>query len=328
MLVRSLVLPLMLLPSAALAYPIPPQTLWSLVEGADLIVLAETRSIEALPRTGKPRSPTVAVLEVLETWRGPSLEVVRVPYPAGLLCPAPPRYVVGELVLAFLAEEEGEWRTVALSYGTLYPHFDELEIWRERVASAIALRANGEVTGAQRQRWLVETAARAATRWHGVYELNPAADRLHSYYDRTRPKVGVLTAEEVEILARGLTKEPVIDTNLVAILDLLRGHPSREVDALAVAASDLLAGLEEPPYFFDALVQLTLERLGKVERPPEPAPAGELDDPLLVGVPHQAPWAKQAWAAVRATIQIGTSSVALGGPRSPRVRGTGGETPP
>ena len=52
----------------------------------------------------------VAVLRVLETWKGPLTRQVTVHFSSNLICPAPPRYVEGETVLAFLERGETQVR--------------------------------------------------------------------------------------------------------------------------------------------------------------------------------------------------------------------------
>src|SRR5947207_992629 len=144
-----------LLPGLASAYPIPPVPLRKLVETSEVIVLARVVGVSS-PELGEadPRwDADVAHLEVLETLKGsppPSLEVR---FTAAMICPAPPRYEPGEKVLAFLrsgdrmadelraedrsaeacAELErmrGHWYTNSLSYGTLYPTSEEMDVYR------------------------------------------------------------------------------------------------------------------------------------------------------------------------------------------------------
>lgn len=108
-------------------------------------------------------------------------------FPAGLICPAPPVYVKGRDVVAFLDRYQGKWFTVGLSYGTLYPEDrNQLEDLRVMVRQAVTLQAKGRVPGKDRLDWLVEAAIRPGTRWHGLYELRPGSDELHSYYDSGR----------------------------------------------------------------------------------------------------------------------------------------------
>lgn len=102
-------------PGGAAAYPISPVSLWQLVAQADLVVIARVERVG----TGEPADPDAAitagffdrdtaVLRVLETWKGSPLAEVRVSFGSSVICPAPPRYVEGEIVLAFL--ERGETR--------------------------------------------------------------------------------------------------------------------------------------------------------------------------------------------------------------------------
>lgn len=102
-------------PGGAAAYPISPVSLWQLVAQADLVVIARVERVE----TGEPADPDAAitagffdrdtaVLRVLETWKGSPPAEVRVSFGSSVICPAPPRYVEGEIVLAFL--ERGETR--------------------------------------------------------------------------------------------------------------------------------------------------------------------------------------------------------------------------
>jgi len=107
-------------PPDAGAYPIPPVTLWSLVEQADVVVLARVERVEP----GEPRTEEdmmngdffdrdIAVLRVLETWKGEEMAEIRVTFGAGVICPAPPRFQIGEVVLAFLERGKTTTRRVA-----------------------------------------------------------------------------------------------------------------------------------------------------------------------------------------------------------------------
>src|SRR5512144_1026457 len=77
------------IPSPAEAYPIPPVTLWELVEKADTVVLAVVEAEKKHePRDAHDWSDTVASLSVVERWKGTPGARIDVPYPAGMLCPA------------------------------------------------------------------------------------------------------------------------------------------------------------------------------------------------------------------------------------------------
>ena len=108
----------MVIPPPANAYPIPPVTLWQLIEQADVVVLARVERVE---EGEKPRSHDQvehfedaidydeAVLSVRETWKGQAASEVRVSFVANIFCPARPQFEEGEVVLAFL--EKGETYT-------------------------------------------------------------------------------------------------------------------------------------------------------------------------------------------------------------------------
>ena len=57
-----------------------------------------------------PWDRDIAVLRILETWKGEERSEIRVSYCSTMMCPAPPRFEEGEAVLAFL--ETGETQTV------------------------------------------------------------------------------------------------------------------------------------------------------------------------------------------------------------------------
>jgi hypothetical protein len=177
-----------------LAYPITPVPLWGLIEEADLVVLAEVADVTEAAETGgtslrdAPSSSrmggpgSIAHLRVREVWKGEAPGVVPVAFDPNYLCPAPPRYVTGKTVVAFLTREDGTWATVALSYGTHYPAQGEIGDYRDRVREAVTLMSRSSVPEAERLDWLVRAASRRATRWDALYELMPSADSLHSSY--------------------------------------------------------------------------------------------------------------------------------------------------
>lgn len=266
------ILTLLLLPRLALAYPIPPQPLWRLLERAERVVLAEVEALETLEgEEAKVFHGTVARLRVLETWVGEPAAEVSVSFSPTMVCPAPARYVEGRTVLAFLARRDASepWSTVGLSYGTLYLRQDELPVWREAVAEGAALLARGTVSEDERRRWHVLRAARAATRWHGIYPLDQRADRMHALYDDREGGPVTLTPEEQRVLAEGLVAEPQLDSNLIGMLERLREHRSEAVDAIAASAVMTVLDEDRSPYFLDRLVELSLARWGLK---PGPAP--------------------------------------------------------
>jgi hypothetical protein len=149
------------------------------VPEADVVAVARVLSVsERHPDGKRDWNNAAAHLEIVETSKGTAPERLEVPFPAELLCPAPPRYVEGQTVLAFLRHDADRWATVGLSYGTLYPDADDLPVMREAASEILALRP-GDTRA--HTALLVHLASRRATRWDGLFELVPQGDRLHDY---------------------------------------------------------------------------------------------------------------------------------------------------
>ncbi|NJL26448.1 MAG: hypothetical protein HC897_00545 [Thermoanaerobaculia bacterium] len=181
-----------------------------------------------------------------------------------MACPAPPVYESGETVLAFLSHEEGELRTVGLSYGTLYPSGKELDDFREMIQHAIALRNRQVIPEASRLEWLVEAAARPGTRWHGLYELQPATDGVHAYYDRSnRPALGrKLEPRQFQLLADAFAAAPRVDRTSLMMLSVLGDYPDARVDRAAIAIVEALLERDTTAYWLPDLLAVLLPRLG------------------------------------------------------------------
>lgn len=254
---RYLGLATSLIATVASAYPISPQTLWELSGSAEVIVIAKVERLHA--DVVSPTSFTDAAqwktddfegqelvrLRVLSTLKGSPGQELDVQTAAGMICPAPGRFLEGKIVLAFLSSNEGRWYVEGLSYGTLYPEPDELPVFKERIAEAVKLQA-GKFTPAEKLDWAVRTAARKATRWQGAYELASGRDRIHAFYDRKRaPEGAKLDDVQRKVLADGFVAEPSADGTTAMIADLLNGFPDARVDRALVGAVDtLLEGVE------------------------------------------------------------------------------------
>lgn len=270
------------------AYPISPHTLWELTRQARLVVLAEvedvTEETQTLEFAGDPLilKTAVAHLRVLEAWKGPRLERLEVPFSPDTVCPAPPSYVKGKRVVAFLEEDsegKGRWHTVGLSYGSRYPSDASAEdAYRDAVLGAVALQARDEALNestqeapeapaptaedgsrvivisapkppepftAERLDWQVRTALHPETRWDGLYGLAPERDIHWNYDRRARAKTPPLSSLQRELLAQAFTSAPALDSTLPMMLAVLGPHRSAEVDA--VLASALEGALREHP---------------------------------------------------------------------------------
>jgi hypothetical protein len=272
-----------------LAYPITPVTLWGPTEEADLVVLADVtdvteatdtadtdlRGAPAASRLGGPGS--IARLSVREVWKGEAAGAIEVAFDPNYLCPAPPRYVAGKTVIAFLTGGDDIWTTVALSYGTHYPAPGDIGDYRDRVREARDLMSRPPVTEAARLDWLVRTASRRATRWDGLYELMPRGDSMHSYYDEKideRSGSAQLTAAQYQTLAMGFAQQPSADRTLPMILALFEGRPHHALDRAAMAALERVLLADRPPWWIGEAMGPLLRRLGDSTPEARLAPLG------------------------------------------------------
>jgi hypothetical protein len=317
------------------AYPITPVPLWELTQEAELVVLGDVVDVREDPGTGEMSlrdAPSasriggpgaVARLRVREVWKGTAAEEVGVAFTPNLICPAPPRYVTGKVVAAFLARSAEGWHTVALSYGTIYPAKDEVGDLRDRVREAVALQAaGGEIDEAGRIAWLVRAAARPATRWHGLYDLAPAGDSLHSFYDErgdTRAIGILLTDSQYEEIARGFIERPSTDRTLPMLLHLFEGRPSHALDRAAMAAVEGILAEDTLPWWVDEALERLLRRLG------DPDPDGRLR-------PLGEPFDEKDTDAVRAIwtkakVDLSLPEIPPVGVKPAEVRGVGPNTP-
>lgn len=172
--------------AAAPSYPIAPRSLLQLYGDADLIVVA--RVDEPCTAHEDPESlwGNCARLEPSEVLAGERpCEPIHVRYTAGLICPAPARYEVGERVLAFLRSDPDEdvLVTCSLSYGTKYLDDEGLGVYRERIAELARIDALEDpyTRLAATVEWLVKCAEHPATLDEALLDLThgsrPDAER-------------------------------------------------------------------------------------------------------------------------------------------------------
>jgi hypothetical protein len=245
--------------SAAVAYPIPAQTVWGLTRSAELIVIATVEEVKVPPDVEEPSGeafgrPHVASLRVTEVLKGAVEPVLEVDYPGNLLCPAPPRFVVGETVVAFLIRDRSRWAVGALSYGTRYPG-SARGVADMRDLIGLALTTQPAKAGNPPLVWVLEAIARPATRWDGVYELRHEADDGHSAYD-VRPASAPLSTTTLSAVEAAFLSAPTADETLPLMLELLEDHRSTAVTMLVVDLVDAALRTEVPWWAARVLTQL------------------------------------------------------------------------
>jgi hypothetical protein len=276
-----------LCPAVALAYPIPPQTLWDLTRDAEVVVVAQVDAVERVSGADGSdpfESGDAATLRVTTTLKGPALGKVTVRFNAGIACPAPPVYRAGRQVLAFLtrARTGTGWVTTGLSYGTRYPA-DAREV--EALSSVVRLalqqqRADPDPNVPPTAEWVLRAARFPVTRWDGLYAFDQRSDPNHAAYDRKRsaraPKGAGVEALEAA-LAEAFIAEPSYDSTLPMVLRVLEANASPAVTEAAVDAFETVLRSGSAPHWADEAMTLISERLGT---PAQPEPAAS-DETLL-----------------------------------------------
>jgi len=278
------------------------------------------RDAPSSSRIGGPGS--VAHLRVREVWKGEAPAAIRVAFDPNYLCPAPPRYVAGKTVVAFLIDADEVWETVALSYGTHYPAPGETGDYRDRVREATALQSRSRLPDSERLDWLVRAASRRATRWDGLYELMPQGDSLHSSYDQEidqRAGSAQLTETQYQKLAMAFVERPSVDRTLPMFLSLFEGRPHHALDRAAMAALEGVLLRDRPPWWIGEAMDLLLRRLGDAAPETRLAPLGETyDDKEMRTV-------REIWA--RAKVDLGLPEIPAIPGTPPEVGGVGSNTP-
>ena len=348
-----LVLVLALMPARAAAYPIPPQTIWDLVHKADLIVLARVVDVgSAEAEAGKEDlepwfDSDVAVLEVIETWKGTPEKQVSVAFTAGMICPAPPSYIEGRRVVAFLARREEEakgrrksaagWYTVGLSYGTRYPASAQEELSLAEQARRAVADQQGRVAEEGKRlpstsSWALRAAADRATRWDGLYALSFVSDPSHAYYDRGRDQGSALSPAVLAELELIMVQAPSFDRTLPQMLRLLRGRPSAAVTNAAVNAIETILRNSTAPSWMDETIDLLVERLGQgpvpdlISRDPLEAESALVLEPFRESAQARKERVQKRWEAIKR--KAGLKPQVLEDFQREVWTGTGGQTPP
>jgi hypothetical protein len=268
--------PLLFAPLAS-AYPIPPVNLWKLAEQADLIVVARVASVERRPSIESNEDhfgTDTAHLRVAETWKGDGGTDVDVAFGSGVICPAPAHYEAGATVLAFLARPDEKtaltkdapdvrWRTVSLSYGSLYPRDEDLPILRDLVVEALALQSRGPVPEAARRAWHVRAATHRATRWHGLMGLPlPVEGMGDGDGGPGSPRRSEPAPDERREVLRGFADDPSDDGTIAMTLVFVGRQPDDAFDQAMLGQLERVLADDDIAYWLpDALARMA-ERFG------------------------------------------------------------------
>lgn len=158
------------------AFPIPPASLLELCMRSDVIIVATPGNTIFLDKSDailRDHKVTLAITSVLKgTVNGDSLDVYYCP---NIFCPAPASYPNGKTVLAFLyRNKNGNYSTVALSYGTKILSKHALKIYTDRIDEFLQISKRKESPEKERKivEWLVRCGENPATQWEGTYDLS------------------------------------------------------------------------------------------------------------------------------------------------------------
>jgi hypothetical protein len=236
------------------AYPISPRPLRQLVLESEFIIIGYVTGIKKNRSNDNTfDNDAFAVLKVNQILKGevPD-EVIEIAFSPNMICPAPPHYVAGTTVIVFLTKHKKVFHTTALSYGMRIVGWQDIEVYKNRIAEiqAIQKMEEGLDKFMQTVEWLVKCAENKSTRWDGSYELSPESDFM-SYYSRTQfePFSSMLSQEQKSRLKKALLEdndEIHIDFGLV---DIVYVGNEKEIHSLLLNALKKLT--ENQLYFAD-----------------------------------------------------------------------------
>jgi hypothetical protein len=249
--------------TAAPADSAPPGALWRWVHAADAVVVAQVVSIDVPPEATAvigdddddvdvPDFNSIVRLHVIERWKGEIDSDVAVPLELEEGCPTFPGYVIGEIVVAFLAwdDRDATWQAVDLSCGTVAPSPADLPVYAARVREALALQRKSGMDRVDRIEWLVRCAEDRATRWHGLYELAGTGNAPNGDDDGLRiVPADLLTDEQRGRIVRGFLRDARLDGTISLLLEVLGPYRDDRFDRALVAAVDRELGSDEPDVF-------------------------------------------------------------------------------
>jgi hypothetical protein len=274
---RTVVFILITLAGSAFAYPIPPQTLWDVTRAAEVIVVAHIDSVRQTDyvedEDRRELEPShFATLTVTETLKGDAKGVITVPYDGNMVCPAPPEYRAGQVVVAFLTRRGASWDTVDLSYGTRYPgDAKRLADMKQVIALASTMPQRGGSDEEPPMSWVLTAISHPATRWDGLFALHHEADGEHSSYSQ-RPSTEPASPIVLAAVESAFLERPSFDSTLPMMLRLLASSSSPAVTRVAADALESVMRVGPAPWWADETMNLLEVRLDL--SPPDEPDAG------------------------------------------------------
>ncbi|MFP2929235.1 hypothetical protein ACLESO_29335 [Pyxidicoccus sp. 3LG] len=258
MLAMVLAVMAVVMPGAGHTCPEWPKTTWELAGDADLIVvgrIVRTWEVDSLPADIVPPSETEyervmrealrdiaprdrVDLEVREVWKGAPLEKLTLASDLGRddLVRVSQAGGQGDVWLLFLDRyDDALWRVTGIaSYHRLED--GAVTAWRERVKRALELQAHPPVHDKARQDWNALALLHPATRWDGFLDLFDEARLWSRDDDETfvAPQPSPLGPVAQRRIAASFIEHPGEPSFLPAMLLVLAGHPSPEVDRIAI----------------------------------------------------------------------------------------------
>lgn len=280
------------------------RTLWEMVEGADLVAVARVARIEADPtvfgvETEDAGDHEVAVLDVLDVWKGPSIAQVRLDFRSRFTTT---RYREGAVVLVFLERGESRarrWREVTETafepptpeeieeLGLDEAAFSPRELAMERQREEEEVRkfeswaagrwlesGEQELPDSNEDRAVLERLVRDAARLQSAGKVSET-DRLDWFIAAAAPQslrrenVYALRAAETDLtdeqlgrIADILATAPALNETDLVLLQILKRHSGSEVDTAAAAVIEAALRMKPIPDWTTAMIEEALRRYG------------------------------------------------------------------
>jgi hypothetical protein len=230
----------------AFSYPITPRPLRKLIIESEYIVVAHVNDVieqvAVVEASGSKKKRkdfsdlfggAVAVLSIQEVLQGNVPDSsIEVRFSPNMICPAPPHFVKGTVVMVFLNKTKGAYTVHALSYGTKMVNEEGVELYKERIREMQAILKLPDIDEQfiQTTEWLVKCAVHPITRHEGLYELSRESDFM-SYYDRTNgdPFQYALNDDQRNRLKEALLATDAFTYSELGLVDLVYSQNQEQV---------------------------------------------------------------------------------------------------